>query len=701
MATIQTSIKLTDGMTPALKSMQNALHIVINSFENMQKVSGKAVNTKAIQDARSELAKARVSFNNIEKEINENRIAQENFNKSVRGGTSAASGLFGKLKSLAGVYLGFQTVKNAVNASDTFASNTGRLNLITGDLEKTKQLQQEIYEAAQRSRGSYTDMTNAVAKLGITAKNSFSNTDEMVAFTELLNKQFKIAGTSAQEQSAAMYQLTQAMAAGKLQGDEFRSILENAPMLAQSIAKEMGILPDKLKEISSEGKITSNIIKNALFNSANEINEMYSKLPMKFGDLWAQVVNKVNKGLERLYTKLSEVWNNQAVQTFIDGMVNGFLLVANVGIHLFEILSSGFALIYNNWDFIEAILIGVATAYLPTIIGLLWAKVTALWAMIPPLISAAAAWLAINWPVVLVTVAVAGLILLAKHMGVTFGDVCGYICGAFEVLGAVITNIFIGIYNIGSGVVQAIVNAWSWCCDNIGTFFYNIGVQWDNLWIDARVGFYNFINEVLSKLSSLAEKIQPLAELFDVDLSGMIGHAQDSLGTKISNLESGKRQTKAYTAFKEINWKSQDYMSISGAWEKGKIAGANFADKLGTSLSNLSDKLGLNIGDKLTGLDSIGTGAGGSSDPLLNKLAKGVGNIDKNTSTLATAKEDLTYMRDLAEQEAINRYTLTDLKIEMTNNNSINSNMDLDKVVDYLQEKVYEGMLSTANGVHF
>lgn len=641
MATIQASIKLTDGMTPALQSMNRALNIVLNSFEQMQKVSGKAIDTKEIQAARQELAKSQVCFNNIEKEINENRIAQEKFNNSVRGGASAANGLWSKLKSLAGVYLGFQTVKSVVGASDTYTSNTGRLNLITGDLEKTKQLQQEIYEASQRSRASYTDMTNAVAKLGITAKRSFNNTDEMVAFAELLNKQFKIAGTGAQEQSAAMYQLTQAMAAGKLQGDEFRSILENAPLLAQSIAKEMKVTPEILKEMSSEGKITASVIKNALFNSAKDINELYRKLPMTFGDVWTQVVNKVNKGLEPLYSKLGEIWNSPKVQKFIDNLVNGFLMVTNVSIHLFEILSGIFSIIYNNWGYIEAVLIAVATAYLPTIISLLWAKVTALWSVV-------AGWVAMNWPILLVIAAIAGVIIIAKKMGVTFGDVCGYICGALEVVGAAI---------------------------------HNVGVWFNNLWVDARIGFYNFINDVLSKLASLAAKIQPLAELFDIDLSGMINGAQSKLSGKITKLEGQK----------------QEYTSLSGAWNSGKAKGTAWADNIGNSLSGVIDKLGFSTDDKFLGT----LGKNVSSNPALDKIANNTGKIAGNTSELAASKEDLSYMRDLAEQEAINRYTMTDLKIEMNNNNNINSDMDLDTVVGYLQEKVYEGVLATAEGLHF
>lgn len=687
MATIQSSIKLTDGMTPALQSMNKALNLVLNSFESMQRVSSSSIDTRAIQTARQELARAQVSLNAIEDEINQNRAAQERFNNSVQNGTIAAGGLWDKIKGIATAYVGFQSVKSLVAASDAYTSNVARIDMMNDGLQTTAELQQKIYEASQRSLTSYGDMTDVVAKLGITAGHSFKNNDEMVAFAEILNKQFALSGTGGQEKSAAMYQLTQAMASGKLQGDEFRSILENAPMLAQTIAKHMGMTLGQLREVSSEGKITSDIIKNALFSVAEETNAKFANMPMTWADLWVQMTNKVNKGLEPLYIKIRDMWNNPKVQTFLDSLVNGFLMVATAGIHVFEMLSSVFSLIHSNWDFIESILIGVASVYLPTIISLLWAKVTALAAT-------AAAWLAVNWHILLIATAIAGVIMIARHMGITFADVCGVIAGGFEVLGAVVTNIFIGMYNIGSGVIQAIYNTGVWLGANLATVFNNIGVWWNNLWIDAKVGFYSFINDVLSKLSSLASKIQPLAELLGFDLSGMVGNVKTSIDNKISSLEAGKQKTEAYTAFKEIDWSSKDYMSLSKAWNEGKASGSALGNKAGEMLSGIEDRIAFDLDP------SLGTLGKSADNPLLAKIADNTGNIADNTSVAAN-NEDLSYMRDLAEREAINRYTLTDLKVEMNNNNNINNEMDMDSVVEYLQKKVYESILSTAEGVHF
>ena len=735
MAVIQTSIKLNDHFSAALRSMNNALNMAISNFESVNRASNKAVNPAKWGAVRAEIAKANATLGMMDDEINKATAAQNKLNNSFQTG-------WGKIKGLIGAYAGWQAVKGVVNAGDTYASNTGRLNLLTGDMEKTKQLQQQIYEASQRSLTNYNDMSNAVAKLGITASHAFGNTDEMVQFAELLNKQFKLGGAGIQEQSAAMYQLTQAMAAGKLQGDEFRSILENAPMLAQSIAKEMGLTTGELKEMSSQGKITADVIKSALFNSAKEINDAYSKLPMKFSDLWVQCVNKINKGLEPLYVKLGKMWNNPAVQRFIDGVVNGFLMVANVGIHVFEIIANGFSIIYDNWGIVEAMLIGLATVYLPTIISLLWAKAKAIWASVT-------GWLVLNWQILLIAAAIAGVVLLVRYLGVTFSDVCGFICGLVFMVGAVIWNVVKFVWNvivtvtgiivitiwnalkfIGNmvvGVCQWIANAWNWCGENISTVFYNIGVWWDNLWIDAKVGFYSFINDVLAKLSSLAQKIQPLADLFDIDLSGMISNAQASVGGKISSLNASRRQAKAYTSMGKTNWETfgytgyqdniskytADYTSLSGAYNKGFNWGSGVGDKIGNAVgevfSGIGNALGFDTSTQNGGLGSTGSNPLGSignamkdaNAPMLDKLDDIANNTSSSASSLSKNNEDMSYLRDLAEREAINKFTSATNNINMTNHNNVNSKLDLDTMVDYLQEKVYNTMLSSAEGTHY
>lgn len=794
MAKIETTIKLNDQFTSAIKGMSQALNVMIGGLTKTDNKLKTAFKSKDIQAMRSAMAQTNVAIQNMTK-------SQEQYNRKLRESSSGANALWGKLKSLMGMYAGWQTVKGAVGASDTYANNSARLGLLTGGAGETAALQQKIYEASQRSLTNYNAMTDAVAKLGITAKQAFSSNDEIVQFTELLQKQFKIAGTGGQEASAAMYQLTQAMAAGKLQGDEFRSILENAPMLAQSIAKEMGVGTAKLKEMSSQGKITADIIKKALMGSAEEINKMYEQLPMTFGGMWTQVVNMVNKGLEPLYKKLGALWSSEKFQKFVDTLTKGFIILGNAVVGLMDVFSGVFEVIYDNWDVITAFLI-------PLAIKGIWSVTVAAWGMVQPILVAAGAWLVMNWPILLVGAAIAGVVILCKYMGWTFSQVCGAIAGAVMWVGALIWNIIKGLYNviiticgaiiaivvtmvaaivdviwnaikiiynaivwvvgvivvsiwnglkfianIISGVCQFFVNSWLWVSDNFSIICSNIGIFFSNLWQSCTIAFYKFLDAVLSGLELLAKPITFLADLFGMDLGGAFDNMHAKINGKIDEAESQKKKYGELKEFKPIDWSTFEYTGydkisdytadlnfgeltssaynwagngleniqnsyagmtdLSDAFDAGYNWGTGAADSLGNKLGDmfsLSDSLGKGSDLSLTGVDAssmpgsgglgnIGNAMKNANSPLLDTL----GNIDKNTAATASAlnKEDISYMRDLAEREAINRYTMTDLKVEFNNTSNINSKMDLDKVVKYLQDKVYEGVLAAADGVHF
>lgn len=213
-------------------------------------------------------------------------------------------------------------------ASDNFALMRSRLNMINDGAQSTDELLNKVYASANRARGSFEATADVVGKLGILAKDAFSNNDEIILFAEQMNKQFKIGGASLQEQQSAMYQLTQAMAAGKLQGDEFRSIMENAPLLAQSIANEFGMSVGQLKEMSSEGLITSDIIKNALFNSAEETNAKFAELPMTFEDIATRISNAFTMAFQPVLTEIGTLANSESMQTFINGLIASFKMLS-------------------------------------------------------------------------------------------------------------------------------------------------------------------------------------------------------------------------------------------------------------------------------------------------------------------------------------------------------------------------------------
>ena len=216
---------------------------------------------------------------------------------------------------------------SAVQTTDQLTQIRARINLINDGSQSTAEIMDKIYSAANRSRGSYLDMADSVAKLNMLAKDAFSSNDEAIYFVEQLNKQFKISGASVEETTSAMYQLTQAMAAGKLQGDEFHSIMENAPMLAQSIAGEMGLTVGQLKEMSSQGLITADIIKEALFNSAEETNAKFAEIPMTFQDIGTQVQNELIAAFQPAMEEISNMTSSGVLNDALAGLSIAFRLV--------------------------------------------------------------------------------------------------------------------------------------------------------------------------------------------------------------------------------------------------------------------------------------------------------------------------------------------------------------------------------------
>ena len=271
---------------------------------------------------------------------------------------------------------------SAVKTTDQLTQLRARIDLINDGSQSTAEIMDKVFSAANRSRGSFLDMADSVAKLNLLAKDAFTSNDEAIYFVEQLNKQFKIAGAGVQETTSAMYQLTQAMAAGKLQGDEFRSIMENAPMLAQSIAQEMGLSVGQLKEMSSQGLITADIIKNALFASAEETNAKFAEIPMTFQDIGTKLQNDLIAAFQPVMEELGNMTSSDAFMSVLNELAFAFKVVAaaaQVSIAIIKgafsglsvvittiknIVSSFVQLFVTSMPLITAAIIGVSAAFL-------------------------------------------------------------------------------------------------------------------------------------------------------------------------------------------------------------------------------------------------------------------------------------------------------------------------------------------------
>ena len=294
-----------------------------------------------------------------------------------------------KMMPMAGAAAGVALVAQEVaqlagkvsDTADQMAQLKSRINLINDGTQTTTEIMDKVYAAAQRSRGGYVEMADSVAKLNMLAKDAFSSNDEAIAFVEQLNKQFKISGASVQESTAAMYQLTQAMAAGKLQGDEFHSIMENAPMLAQAIAQQMGMTVGQLKEMSSQGLITADVIKNALLNSAEETNAKFAEIPMTFSEIGQQLANEALQAFQPVLAELSSVTASSDFQAIVEGIGISFRVMAaeaKVVIATLKasfsalsvivrtvasVIKSAFSVIIGMGNQIKPIIAGVAVAF--------------------------------------------------------------------------------------------------------------------------------------------------------------------------------------------------------------------------------------------------------------------------------------------------------------------------------------------------
>ena len=232
----------------------------------------------------------------------------------------------------------------ATAVSDKFASIKARINLINDGSQSTASIMDKVYQASERTRGSYTDMLDSVAKLNMLAKDSFTSNDEAIRFVEQLNMQFKLSGANVNEISSAVTQLTQAMAAGRLQGDEFNSVMENAPMLAQAISQEMGVPIGQLKELGSEGAITAEVIKNALFNSADETQAKFNEMPMTFQEVGQQLSNAMFQAFQPVMEELSSMTASEDFKTAIDGIgiaIQAMSIVATGAIALVKVAFAG------------------------------------------------------------------------------------------------------------------------------------------------------------------------------------------------------------------------------------------------------------------------------------------------------------------------------------------------------------------------
>lgn len=724
MATIRTAIQIQDGMSSAFKSMNIAMQTTINNFESLQRASGKAVDTSSIEIARRELARAESAFNDIENEIRQADQQQDLFNQSIRDGTTAASGMLGKIAGIAAAYLSFQTGKDILGLSDEMTNTTARLDLMNDGLQTTAELQKMIFDSAQRSYGAYSQTADLVGKLGMNAKDAFRSNAETVAFAELLNKQFSIAGTSAEGITATTLQLTQALGSGVLRGEELNSIFEQAPNIIHTIANYLDVPIGKIREMASEGELTAAIVKQAMFAAADDINDKFNNMPLTGSQIWQNFKNEALWAFQETLAGLNNTLNSEKFLSFVNDMKGQLYTLANVVNATFSTMAAIGGFVYDNWSFIGPV-VGIATTAMLLYGGaLLGIKLTTMAVATWQGILAARAAM-VTGATFAQTAAQYGLNAAMYANPVTW-VIAGFLALiAVFYLGIATINHFAGTSISATGLIAGAFSA-------LGAFLYNMVAFWWNLFASIAEFFYNvWIDPVYATkklLGSIAETTINMAE-------SMIG-SFDSAATNLANMFVDA----ANTAVGAINWVSDAINNLTGI-DFGKMGTFSHRTSVSADYSGLKGKINDWVGDAPAGTwsaprmemksipDAFSSGYDWGAnlfngpdmdltmpttnmDDILSNLQgiqdaadKGskagkdtAGSAKKLADNVKMASDDLKYLRDLSERDAINRFTTAEIKVDMKNENHINSEMDIDGVIDRFGEKVEETIAVLAEG---
>ena len=696
---------LNDGMSAVLKRITSALDTTLNAFEQVQRASGRAVDAAQIAQARSQLVGANAEIQEMADGYRRAAEQEENLNRGLRTGGSLADGMLGKVKTLVATLAAGAGLNKLIGLSDQMTSTTARLSFLVDDGGSVDELEAKIMASAQRSRAAYLDTASAIASMGANAGAAFSSNDELIAFMEQVNRQFTIGGASAQGQAAAMLQLTQAMAAGALRGEELNSILENAPGIARAIEQYMGIAEGSIKQYAQEGQVTAEVVKNALFSVADETNAKFESMPMTWAQIWTNMQNRALQTLDPVLNKLNKLANSEQFSTVVDGALNALATITALASGILDVFVNIGSAVVDNWSVIEPIAWGLVAALVAyNAVALITQAINGAVALSAGVKAAAemmstgatfaataakyglnAALLAcpITWIVVGVIALVAGIIALCNWIAKTTGVAAtgfGVITGGINVAIQAVWNAMLVVANVAIGIW----NALGACCSNIGIAFHNVisNVQgW----------FYGLLSTALTVVEGICAALNKLP-FVEFDYSGISAKAD----------EYAAKSAEAYGSVEE-------YQNIGDAFTKGYNTFDTFTDGWASDAFKAGASWGDGVADKVSSFFDFGGGGTGGTDLGsgfdLSSIADNTGltadNTGKTADALAVTEEQLEYLRDIAERDAINRFTTAEVKIDMTGmTNRIDGSADLDGVISQLTEGFTEALVTAAEGVH-
>ena len=705
-----------DNANAELEQLRMQLNQAIQEQNSLNQAM-QYLDVSAANDAYLRLSQ---TVGNTERYIRDNVDEQGRFNQEVSAGTQQANELTNTIKRAVAAYISIQSVGKALNISDELVQTTSRLNMMNDGVQTTAELVNMVYAAAQDARGSFSQMADVVARFGNNAKDAFSSSEEVVAFADLIQKQMTIAGASTQEAANAELQLSQALGSGVLRGDELNSIFEQAPNLIQNIADYLDVPIGKIREMAADGELSADVVKAAIFSAADDINSKFNEMPMTWGQIWQSMQNTALIAFQPVLQRLNDLANSEAFQTFIQGAIEAMATLTNILLNIFELVGTVGGFIADNWSVISPIIYGVIAAlavyaaYLGIVKGIeiasaaataihsvaMSAKIGVMAALTGQTMAATAAQMGYNgalyacpvvWIIVLIIALIAVIMAvcsaIAKMTGIANSGF-GVITGGVNVVIQFFKNLGLTVANIALGIGNAIAALAS----NMMTAFHNAICS-------VQSWFYNLLSTALSVIEGICSALNKLP-FVEFDYSG-ISSAADDYAAKASEAVGNK----------------EDYQSISDAFNEGFTTFDAFQDGWASDAFNAGAAWGDGIADKVsnfslsdvfgqTDIPNVGDYTSGFNDAIANSgVGDSIGNIDDNTGkikdSLEVSEEDLKYLRDIAEQEAINRFTTAEINVDMSGmQNTVNSGDDIDGFMTKLTDSVNEAVDNMTEGVH-
>lgn len=730
MATLEQSLVLKDKFTSTLNRVGNSIDRTINQFERFNQSTTRVRELDASLRRLGMTASRSIQVPKVSVPKAPSSLPTAG-TTGLNAGLATSQMMLSRLTSMSRL-LNFQIAIQAlrvigsmmgglVSKADTFIQIMARLNTVADGTKAGQELQDSLMAAANRSRSGFSEMADSVAKLRSQAGEAFKNNDEAIAFAEQLNKLYKLGGASLEQQKAGTLQITQALASGVLRGDEFNSMMENAPLVAQKLAQHLGVGVGQLRGMAKEGELTGDALKNALLGSAIATNEEFAKLPMTFGDMVTQIKNVGMYAFQPLIQSWQQFISSVEGQTFMQALQMSMFAIADVALWLFNLFKDGISWIINNMDVVMSVLSAVAIAI--AIMGAVW-------------IATHIAMMIASWelllPYLIIIGVIFGIILLMQMFGVSALDVIAGIVAGFVFLGTVIYDVIAIVVNVAIFIFQFMMSKLEFLYNRLvifGEFLINVlkhplysvmrlVVNFAKLFIERLANIIesagsagNAIGQAFIAGANIAIKainfiIQALNKIPGISLSTV---SEISVGGGVSASNALRNWANTFSAGEEPDdyksldsWKmhldyNRDFLGLanpmsmaSSAFDGTKSLGASAMDKFKDFTNTMGhyDDLARQFDQQNALAPGSGAGSGGVGD----KLGKGknIGNIGKVEDEIKLKDEDIKMMRDIAERQYVVDYQVLtpQVSVHYESNNSA-TEQDINDIVGKVEETLF------------